>query len=71
MPWTQSRLAIDGGTPVRTRPIGRWPVFGQEEEDLLLAALRSGKWGSLDGDFVTQLEREFAAFQEPGTAWRR
>jgi dTDP-4-amino-4,6-dideoxygalactose transaminase len=57
-------LAIDGGTPVRTRPIGQWPIFGQEEEDLLLAALRSGAWGSLDGTFVKQFEREFAAVHD-------
>jgi dTDP-4-amino-4,6-dideoxygalactose transaminase len=53
-------LAIHGGTPVRTAPIGQWPVFGREEEDLLLEALRSGVWGSIDGTFVKRLEREFA-----------
>jgi dTDP-4-amino-4,6-dideoxygalactose transaminase len=59
-----SRLAIDGGTPVRTEPIGRWPVFGREEEDLLLQALRSGVWGSIDGTLVKQFEREFADLQD-------
>lgn len=57
------RLAIHGGEPVRTTAIGQWPEFGQEEEQLLLAALRSGKWGSLDGTYVNQFEREFAEFQ--------
>jgi dTDP-4-amino-4,6-dideoxygalactose transaminase len=56
-------LAIHGGQPVRTAPIGRWPEFGQEEEDLLLQALRSGTWGSIDGTFVKQLEVEFARLQ--------
>lgn len=59
-----SRLAIDGGTPVRTEPIGQWPVFGREEEDLLLEALRSGVWGSIDGTLVKQFEREFADLQD-------
>ncbi len=59
---THPTLAIDGGTPVRTRPFGGWPVFGREEEEALLAALRSGTWGSLDGTFVKRLEQEFAAF---------
>jgi dTDP-4-amino-4,6-dideoxygalactose transaminase len=59
-----STLAINGGTPVRTEPIGRWPVFGREEEELLLEALRSGVWGSIDGTFVKQLEREFAALHD-------
>ncbi|HUQ44872.1 MAG TPA: DegT/DnrJ/EryC1/StrS family aminotransferase [Candidatus Limnocylindria bacterium] len=56
-------LAIHGGAAVRTTPIGQWPEFGAEEEELLLAALRSGKWGSLDGTYVDEFEREFAAFQ--------
>lgn len=57
------KLAIDGGTPVRTRPFLGWPVFGREEEEALLAALRSGTWGSLDGTFVKRFESEFATFQ--------
>jgi dTDP-4-amino-4,6-dideoxygalactose transaminase len=56
-------LAIQGGAPVRTVPFGGWPQWGEEEERALLAALRSGHWGSLDGTFVTRLEQEFAAFQ--------
>ena len=58
-----STLAIHGGTPVRSAPFPRWPVFGQEEEDALLAALRSGVWGSIDGTYVKRLEAEFAALQ--------
>jgi dTDP-4-amino-4,6-dideoxygalactose transaminase len=58
------RLAIDGGEPVRTRPFGGWPVAGREEEDLLLQALHSGHWGSLDGTFVDRLEVEFAKLQD-------
>jgi dTDP-4-amino-4,6-dideoxygalactose transaminase len=63
MTMATSTLAIHGGAPVRTTPIGQWPEFGPEEEELLLAALRSGNWGSLDGTYVTQFEREFADFQ--------
>jgi len=58
-----STLAIRGGTPVRTAPFLGWPVFGHEEEEALLAALRSGVWGSIDGTYVKRLEVEFAAFQ--------
>lgn len=58
-----STLAINGGTPVRTDPFLGWPVFGHEEEEALLAALRSGVWGSIDGTFVKQFEEAFAAFQ--------
>ncbi|MGH2464268.1 MAG: DegT/DnrJ/EryC1/StrS family aminotransferase [Candidatus Limnocylindrales bacterium] len=58
-----SELAINGGTPVRTKPFPTWPQFGAEEEELLLRALRSGVWGSIDGTYVKQLEVEFAALQ--------
>lgn len=58
-----STLAINGGTPIRTKPFLGWPVFGREEEDALLRALRSGVWGSIDGTFVKELEVEFAKLQ--------
>lgn len=64
MATTLEPLAIHGGRPVRTEPIGRWPEFGQEEEGMLLQALRSGNWGSIDGTFVKQLEVEFAKLQD-------
>ena len=54
-------LALFGGTPVRTRPFTRWPIFGKPEEDRLLATLRSGNWGRLDGSEVAEFERRFAA----------
>ena len=56
-------LAIHGGDPVRTTAIGQWPEFGREEEESVLAALRSGIWGSIDGTFVKRLEVEFAKLQ--------
>lgn len=56
-------LALRGGTPVRTRPFPPWPVFGAEEEGLLLKALRSGKWGALEGEMVRTFEKEFAQLQ--------
>src|SRR5438046_921636 len=43
------KLAVLGGTPVRTQPFTRWPIFGEAEEKRLLRALHSGKWGRLDG----------------------
>lgn len=57
-------LALMGGSPVRTAPFPPWPVFGKPEEDRLLEALRSGKWGRLDGDEVATFERDFARYQE-------
>jgi dTDP-4-amino-4,6-dideoxygalactose transaminase len=58
-----SRLAIDGGEPVRTEPFPSWPVFDEREERLLLEVLHSGKWGELTGDKVTTFAARFAEYQ--------
>lgn len=39
------RLAVAGGTPVRTRPFAQWPDFDQREKELLLEALEGRDWG--------------------------
>src|ERR1051325_3603618 len=57
-----SELAILGGEPVRREPFPSWPVFGEEEERALVATLRSGKWGKLDGDQVTRFEKRWAQY---------
>lgn len=56
----RSSLALFGGQKVRHKPFPAWPVFGPEEEQRLLAALRSGKWGKLHGEEVAEFERRFA-----------
>jgi dTDP-4-amino-4,6-dideoxygalactose transaminase len=56
-----SQLALLGGRPVRRRLFSTWPVFGKAEEARLLRALRSGRWGRLQGDEVRRFEERFAA----------
>jgi dTDP-4-amino-4,6-dideoxygalactose transaminase len=65
-----NKLAIDGGTPVRTRPFPSWPVWDEREEQALLAVLRSGQWGSLalSGSQCEQFEQEFARSHHAGYA---
>ncbi|HZG76106.1 MAG TPA: DegT/DnrJ/EryC1/StrS family aminotransferase [Paenibacillus sp.] len=59
------RLAIDGGTPVRTAPFPAWPIHGEEEERHLLDVVRSGKWGATSGKVkLAELEATFAAMHE-------
>jgi dTDP-4-amino-4,6-dideoxygalactose transaminase len=53
-------LALLGGNKVRTRAFPSWPVFGKEDERRLVQALRSGKWGKLNGEEVAEFERRFA-----------
>lgn len=39
-----TKLAINGGKPVRAKPFPAWPVFDRTEEKALLKVLQSGKW---------------------------
>jgi dTDP-4-amino-4,6-dideoxygalactose transaminase len=55
------KLALLGGTPVRSDPFTYWPIFGKAEEKRLLRTLRSRKWGRLDGSEVAEFEERFAA----------
>lgn len=56
-----SQLALKGGHPLRTSPYPQWPVFDQEEEKILLEALRSGVW-SFTGPKELQFAKSFAEF---------
>jgi dTDP-4-amino-4,6-dideoxygalactose transaminase len=57
-------LAMFGGSKTRTQPFARWPVFDDADEQRLLRALRSGKWGKLNGEEVAEFERRFAAMHD-------
>jgi dTDP-4-amino-4,6-dideoxygalactose transaminase len=56
------RLAINGGTPVRTRPFPRWPVWDDAEKQALIEVLESGQWGAYGQETsrVAQFEQAFA-----------
>lgn len=43
-------LAIDGASPVRSKPFPTWPVFDNRDETAVLAAVRSGRWGARLGE---------------------
>lgn len=55
------RLAIAGGTPVRTKPFSPWPVYDEREEKALIETLRSREWG-IGSQQIEDFENEFAAF---------
>ena len=55
-----SRLALNGGSPVREEQFPQWPVFDKTEEEALLAVLKSGVWG-IGGKMVPEFCRQFAA----------
>lgn len=58
------RLAVDGGSPIRTHPFPKWPIFGELEEKLMLEAVRSGNWGGVDPDKIKLFEEKFARLQD-------
>jgi dTDP-4-amino-4,6-dideoxygalactose transaminase len=53
-------LALRGGRPVRTRPFPGWPVVDDSDEARVVNALRSGRWGRLQGSEVAEFEDRFA-----------
>lgn len=61
----KDQLAIAGGTPVRANGYPEWPVHDEADEAVLLAALRSGRWGGYPepGPYNARFCEAFAAFQ--------
>ena len=55
-----TKLAIDGGTPVRTASFPPWPTFSANEIDAVASVLRSGRVNYWTGNEGRQFEREFA-----------
>jgi len=60
------KLAINGGTPVRTRPWPAWPVRSEEERELLLDAFENTTWGGFPFPqrHTRALGEKFAAYQD-------
>jgi len=63
-----AKLAIDGGTPVRTRPFPPRRPFGDREVELVTQAIRSQNLFGPSGTMVPELERRFAALYGVGYA---
>ncbi len=64
---TVSKLAIDGGTPVRRKGFNGWPVWDRGDEKAVLDILRSGNWFRGRGSVVSEFEKQYAALT--GAAW--
>jgi len=56
-----SKLAIQGGQPVRTKRWPSWPVWDRSAEESVLSILRSGRWFRGSGNTVSQFEEKYAA----------
>jgi len=57
-----SKLAINGGSPVRTEKFPKWPQYGIKEMNALEKVLNSGVWGTLGGEAANFVKR-FSAYQ--------
>ncbi len=56
---TAAKLAVRGGTPVRTKGFPGWPVWDrQNDEELVLSVLRSGVWSR--SRVVADFEKKWA-----------
>ena len=53
-----SKLAVDGGTPVRTKGWPQWPQWDERERQQVLEVLESGEWGGFN-DKVREFEAAF------------
>jgi perosamine synthetase len=54
-------LALQGGTPVRSKPFSQvWPILDEREEQALVKALRSRNWCCLRGHAVYDFQKVFA-----------
>jgi dTDP-4-amino-4,6-dideoxygalactose transaminase len=58
---TNRQLAIDGGTPVRDRPLPHWPHFDDEQIAAASGVLASGFTNYTNGPHGRAFETEFAA----------
>ncbi len=56
-----TKLAIDGGTPVRSAPFPPWPEFRPEDIESAASVLRSGAVNYWTGTEGRQFEQDFAA----------
>ncbi len=64
----EEKLAIDGGTPVRSAALPPWPYFGESELDAARSVLASGKINYWTGNHCRKFEEEFAAYHGGGHA---
>lgn len=58
------KLAITGGSPVRTKRFDPWPVYTDAERGVLADVLTNHNWGGqpFPGKYANEFARKFAAF---------
>ncbi len=61
-----AKLAINGGTPLRTRPFVSWPQHDEREVNAVAEVIRGGRWGGFPepGPQAERFAARFAAMQK-------
>jgi len=61
---TAQQLAIEGGTPVRSRPFPSWPVWDDREVQAVRKVVESGNWGGFPSPNVkaSEFAQAFASY---------
>ncbi len=59
-----SKLAIDGGTPVRTTPLPDWPFYNEDTVAAVTEVLQSGQVNYWTGNRGREFEQGFARFSD-------
>ncbi|HLP75271.1 MAG TPA: DegT/DnrJ/EryC1/StrS family aminotransferase [Bacteroidales bacterium] len=54
------KLALQGGTPVRTAKWPVWPVWNESAEKGIIEMLRTGRWWRGSGEHVIDFEKKYA-----------
>lgn len=60
---SDEKLAIDGGTPVRTAPFPPWPYFEEDSIEAAMEPLRTGQVNYWTGKVGVEFERRFAEWE--------
>jgi dTDP-4-amino-4,6-dideoxygalactose transaminase len=65
---SMSDLAALSGTPIRTEPYPKWPVYDQRDIQAIIDVIISGRWGGYPGPGLQTAEfaRCFAEMQGGG-----
>ena len=55
-----SELALNGGTPAKTKPFPEWPIYDERERKASLGVLESRGWWRTPGTRTLEFEQQFA-----------
>jgi len=59
-----SKLAIQGGTPAKSKPFPDWPIYDDLEREALKEVLESRDWWRTEGTKTLEFEQQFAEYHQ-------